>query len=96
MASPIRLLNEALNIDFTLVELKQRHIENFSEAMLSWKDLSIPKYRGEVVRTAVQSGWFASPAISPEDVGNMKASEIRWMADKLVEAFTAAMEIDPK
>lgn len=96
MAPPIRLLNEALNIDFTLVELKQRHIENFSEAMLSWKDLSIPKYRGEVVRTAILSGWFASPTISADDVGNMKAAEIRWIADKLVEAFTDTMEIDPK
>ena len=88
--------NEDFGIDWKLTELKQRHIEKFSELAKAAADLSVPKYRGEIVRAAIEAEWFTEPKLKREDVGNFTAKAVRWISDQVADIYTAALEVDPK
>lgn len=90
------MLNESLDIDIVLVDLKQRHCSSFSELLKPFENSTVPKYRGEVVKAAVKSGWFVSPTWDVDEIENMKANRIRWIAEQLATVFTQMMELDPK
>jgi len=90
------LQNESLGVDVVLHELKQRHVEAFAVLIKPAAELPLAKYRGEIVRAAVSSGWIKSPEMKLADVGEMKVSAVRWLSEKFASVYTEAMEIDPK
>lgn len=92
----MQLQNESLGIDVVLHELKQRHVEAFAVLIKSAGDLPIAKYRGEILRAAVTSGWIKSPEWKVADVGEMKVSAVRWLSEQLANVYTEVMEVDPK
>ena len=65
------LQNESLGVDVVLHELKQRHVEAFAVLIKPAAELPLAKYRGEIVRAAVSSGWIKTPEMRIADVGEM-------------------------
>lgn len=92
----MQLQSEKLGLDVVLHELKQRHVEAFAVAIKPAFELPVAKYRGEVVRAAIAAGWVKSPEWKVADVGEMKVAQVRWLSEEFTNAYTAAMEVDPK
>ncbi len=92
----MQLQNDKLGLDVVLHELKQRHVEAFAVAIKTAFELPLAKYRGEVVRAAIGAGWVKSPEWKVADVGDMKVAAVRWLSEEFTNAYTAAMEVDPK
>lgn len=90
------MINEQLQINWTVVILKQRHVEDFSELMKKHKDLSAPKYRGEAIRAAIEAKWFSDPVMKPEDVDEMDPIKVIWIAEEIANLYQKSMVLDPK
>ncbi|RUM40208.1 MAG: hypothetical protein DSY80_10620 [Desulfocapsa sp.] len=72
------------DIDLKVNEsLTQKDVEDWSSLLPDVKDVSISKWRGDVVRAAVKAKWF-----TPElDVDAMSPADVVWLADKIVEYY---------
>ena len=92
----MHLLNEKLQIDVMLVDLRQHHIEDFGESIKLAENAQLPRYRGEIVKCAIKSGWIASPEMNITDIANMKHSHVKWLSDQIFEIYKDALEISPK
>lgn len=92
----MQIANDRLGLQWEVVELKQRHIEKFAELHKEFGDLPMPKYRGQVVRAAIESGWFSFPVITVADVAELKPSAVRFISERITEIYIEANEIDPK
>ena len=79
-----------------LNELKQRHIEPFAVAINANLEMPIVKYRGEIVRAAIASGWVKTPEWKVSDVSGMAVPLVRWLAEEFTTAYTEVMTVDPK
>lgn len=77
-----------------IIDLKQRHLEAFEDAYhaADVKD-GLSNISGRTVRAAIAAGWFGEGCDA--DVGEMKAGEVRQLAQEINEAYTAAVTIDP-
>ena len=92
----IQLVNETLEVNMTLVELRQRHVEQFAELVKSATDLPLAKYRGAVVRAIITAGWVASPPMKPKDVDEMAPDAVIWISEEIATIYARVMGIDPK
>ncbi len=92
----MELANDKLGVRWTIIELRQRHVEQFSELVKALPELPMPKFRGQVVRIAIDCGWISAPAITNAEVADMKPAAVRWLSEQLTDLYVAANEIDPK
>ena len=89
-------------MEFKLIKIKQRHMEEWSEAFLSLPRASLAQEAGATVRAAVQASWFASPntehkndqwLIGGVDVGDLEPWQVRQMAEEIDRVYTEARTI---
>ena len=77
------------------IELKQRHVEEFLTTMQD-VDKSVPLqvYNAKALRAAADAGWFIEPKV--KDIGEMSPALVRWLADRVSEVYSDAVNIDPE
>ena len=93
----MQLANDRFGLQWEVVDLKQRHIEKFSELHKEFEEgLPMPKYRGQVVRAAIDSGWIVFPVVTAADVAELTAAAVRWLSERITDIYVEANEIDPK
>lgn len=95
----MRLENVPLDVAADFVEpLLQRHVEQFfkeQRALNGSNDvrLSSPEYQGNMLRAA----WTAGVLLEPkQDVGAMRAAQVRWLAQKVDTLLGEALSIPPE
>ncbi len=79
-----------------LVELKQRHIENFSVMIKEFEAWPAPAFRGAVLRSAIKCGWIEQSPWTAEAVADLPPKQVRFIADAIATYYTECMELDPK
>lgn len=77
------------------VELTQKHIEDWTNALPDADKTKALVYQGDMVRAAAKAGWFKEP-INPDDVSGMKPARVKELAMAIGKAFNEAMEISPE
>lgn len=88
--------NDKIGVRWTVIDLRQRHVEQFSEMVKALPDLPMPKFRGQIVRIAIECGWISAPVITIAEVAEMKPAAVRWLSEQLTDLYVAANDIDPK
>ena len=77
--------------------ITQRQLEKFSEALPKAEDVSLIKYRGDLVRAAASAGWLANShaELKAEQVDDMDPREVIKIADAVMKKVSELTAIDP-
>ncbi len=79
-------------LSIKVVEITQKQVEEWSALLPVVEDVTISQWRGDVVRAAVETGWFEG---DPLDVDNMSPADVVWLSDKLAEHYKEITEVSP-
>lgn len=78
---------------FEIIDLKQRHVEDFAEALGDQSEIKVMAYRRMVIESAIKAGWFVTP---PEgDIRDQSPRFVAWLGDALGNLFASVIEIPP-
>lgn len=78
---------------YEIVDLKQRHVEEYWAALGDLKDIKIIQARRVAIEAAIKAGWFVNP---PEgDMKEQLPGFVAWLGDALANHFASVMEIPP-
>lgn len=82
--------NEKLGLRLVVHDLRQRHLEAWSDAFNKYSDgrRGIVHYHGAVLRASIEAEWLVEPVLSVEDVGEMSPQHARWYAVELDKLYT--------
>jgi hypothetical protein len=83
-------------MNYTFVELKQKHIEAWSKELPNASETTVPVYNGAVVRAAFKTGWFADCKVKAEEVGDMSPADVRTLAEKIMSEYARLMKVSPE
>lgn len=78
---------------YEIVDLKQRHVEAFTENLGDIKDVKIMAYRRLVIEAAIKAGWFVTPPDG--DMQEESPGFVGWLGDAIAKHFAEVIEIPP-
>lgn len=80
---------------FSIIDIRQRHLEAFEEIMLEEDEEVKPnRRRGQLVRWAIQSGWF-DKSITDDFVGGMLPRDLDLVAEDVILKYNELTAFDP-
>lgn len=78
-----------------LVELTQKHVEEFHRAMQGKENEPLSVWRGDSVRVAAEQGLLIEPAWKRDDVDTAVPAHVTWLSDCIAKHFAEALRVDP-
>lgn len=83
-------------MEIKFIDLKERHILAFSEAMpIDAAKLKIPVYQNAVVKAAITAGWIIEPILKIEEIDEMKHKEVVHIFDAVIALYAKESEVSP-
>ena len=74
-------------------DLTQKHIEDWSAELPNVKEVTVSKYRGDIIRAAVTAGWFEGEPIG--SVCDMKPQDVVWLAEQIADLYNELTTLSP-